>query len=150
VARCTSNAVIVLGGYRGLMRAVADAALERGLRVLMVIPEAYEKDPFPPGSIIVRTGLGYRERSLVLVRTSDILVSLGGGLGTLFEELIAHSIGIPVLRLVIPGDRLTTDRLASCFPSGVLDDRLQGKTDYSSNGRELADKVCSIASSTRR
>jgi len=141
LARLCPRATLFLGGYRGLMRVVADAALQRGLRVVMVIPKVYEGDVFPGDAIVVRTGLDVRERSSILVRSGEALAVLGGGIGTLFEALIACSYGIPVHQLVAE-EALLTSRLARCFPEGVLDPRVGCRIAYHRSGRELAQAVC--------
>ncbi len=141
LARRCKGASVLLGGYRGLMRVVADEALRMRLRVVMVIPRVYEGERFPDEAIIVRTGLDVRERSSILVRSGDVLAVLGGGIGTLFEVLIACSYGIPVYQLVT-GAGLLTDRMASCFPSGVLDERIGCRIGFQESGRGLAEAVC--------
>ncbi len=145
VSRLCPGAVLVLGGYRGLMRLVADEARARGLGLVFVIPSVYEDDEFPDGSVVVRTGMGVRERSTILVRSGSVLASLGGGIGTLYEELIACSLGIPVFRLVMGGEELLTERLTRCMPDGVLDSRLSCRIAYVTRGRELAQSVCEAA-----
>jgi uncharacterized protein (TIGR00725 family) len=141
-ALCPSS-VLFLGGYRGLMRVVAEEALRRGLRVVFVIPEAYEGDRFPQEAVVVRTGLGVRERSSVLVRSGDALAVLGGGLGTLFEVLLACSYGIPVYYLRGAGTRgLLTERFAGCIPDGVVDERVGCRVSYVSSGPRLAEELC--------
>ncbi len=141
VASLCPGATLILGGYRGLMRVVADAALRQGLRVVMVIPKAYEGDSFPKEVIVVRTGMDVRERSSILVRSGEALAVLGGGIGTLFEALIACSYGIPVHQLVVE-EALLTSRLARCFPEGVLDPRVGCRIAYHRSGRELARAIC--------
>ena len=143
LSKLCGDAALLLGGYRGLMRVVADEALRRGLRVVFVIPREYEGDEFPERSIVVRTGLGPRERSSVLVRSGEALAVLGGGVGTLFEVLLACSYGIPVLQLVMSNGRLLTDRFAECISDGVVDERLGCRVRYVFSGEELARKLCS-------
>ena len=145
IARCSCGRVVLfLGGYKGLMRVVVDEALRHGLGVVLIIPVEYEGEHFPEQAIVVRTGLGLRERSSVLVRSGSVLVSLGGGVGTFFEELIAYSYGIPVIRVARSGGELLTDRLAECFPSGRLDVRINRRILYVDNGFDAAEKACRL------
>jgi len=139
-ARCP-DAVVLLGGYRGLMRVVADEALRRGLRVVFIIPPRYEDDVYPEGSIVIRTGLDVRERSSILVRSGDALVVLGGGVGTLFEAFIACSYGVPVYYLSLGGD-FVTDRFASCFSDGSIDARAGCYFRYFHDPQKLAHALC--------
>lgn len=143
LSECCSDAVLVLGGYRGLMKVVVDEAVERGLGVMLVIPRDYEADEFPARVVVVRTGMGKRERSGVLVRSSDVLVSLGGGIGTLTEVLMAYSYGIPVVQVVnYSMEDFLTDRFARCFAKGVLDRRVGGSIIYVGRGVEAAVRAC--------
>lgn len=139
-SRC-GQVTILLGGYRGLMRVVADAALDRGLRVVFVIPQRYEADEYPESSVVIRTGLDVRERSSILVRSGDALVVLGGGLGTLFEAFIACSYGIPVYYLRV-GTDFVTDRFAECFRDGVIDSRVGCRFSYFSAPADLVEALC--------
>ena len=141
LASLCPNAVLFLGGVRGLMGVVAEEALRRGLRVVLVIPREYEGDVFPKGAIVVRTGLGPRERSSVLVRSGDVVAVLGGGIGTVFEVMLACSYGIPVYMVVL-GEGLLSDKLARCLPEGVVDPRLGCRIAYLSSGRGLARRHC--------
>ncbi len=138
---CVRDAVILLGGYYGLMRVVADEAKRTGFRLVFVVPYDREDQPYPSDSIVIRTGLGDRERSSILVRSGDVLVSFGGGVGTFLEVLIAYSYGIPVYQLVNNEDILT-DRVSTCIPDGVLDERIGSRVYYAKTGKELAEKVC--------
>ncbi|MGC8969253.1 MAG: LOG family protein [Conexivisphaera sp.] len=112
---------LLLGGYWGAMRFVADAAIDRGIEVVFVLPLNPPAEP-PRGRGLVRidTGMDFKGRSVVLVRSSDILAALGGESGTMLEVLMAYSLGIPavVLRSGMPSDSL--ERVA---PGGRADTR---------------------------
>ncbi len=55
-----------------------------------------------------------------MVRSSDVLVALGGGAGTIIEVLLAYAMGKPAYVLV--GTNLSSDALPKAFPEYV-DDR---------------------------
>jgi uncharacterized protein (TIGR00730 family) len=79
---------VVYGGASvGLMRAVADAALEEGGRVIGVIPQSLvDREVAHTGlSELVVVG-SMHERKAVMAELSDVFVALPGGVGTL-EEL---------------------------------------------------------------
>ncbi len=99
--------VFVVGGYWGLMKVIVDLALELGFRVLVIPPLEQEDVLFPEKAIVVRTGTSYRVRSVFLVRTSDVLVVLGGGAGCIQELVTAYTEGKPSYVLVDTG--LPTD-----------------------------------------
>ncbi len=139
---CSGRVVILLGGYWGLMRCVADEALARGIPVVVIVPVEREYEVYPSGAIIVRSGCGSRCRSMVLVRSADVLVALGGAVGTLIEVLAAYAEGKPVY--VLGGTGLDTDRYR-----GVLepypDTRKLARVAYVDDPAELAGKVCGLA-----
>ncbi|ABM80316.1 hypothetical protein [Hyperthermus butylicus] len=144
-SECEPDTVtILLGGYRGLMRLIADAAMKHGVgRLVFIIPPEYEAMSYPEGSVVIRTGLGVRERSSILVRSSDVLVVVGGGIGTLFEVMLACSYGIPVLML--RGTGLESDRFANCYSDGILDSRLGRCIDYYNDPKLLGAEACRVA-----
>jgi uncharacterized protein (TIGR00725 family) len=143
LSKTCPDAVLVVGGYRGGMRVVVDEALKKGLKVVMVLPRDYEGDPAPSQAIAVRTGMDVRGRSVVLVRSSDVLVVMGGGSGTLMEAITAYSIGVPVVYLVDTG--YPTDALAAAYPRGEIDPRIGRLVYYVTSGREAAEKACRLA-----
>ncbi len=141
VEACREKPVILLGGYRGLMKYIADIAIREGMLVVFIIPVAYEYDQYPVGSIVVRSGLGDRERSSILVRSADKVVVMGGGLGTIFEILLAQSYGKEIYMLINTG--LPTDKFIESYHGRVRDTRFPLKIYYATDARELAHLVCS-------
>jgi len=95
--------ILVVGGYWGLMKEVVDLALELSFKVLIMPPLEQEDVSFPEKAIVVKTGTSYRVRSVFLVRTSDILVVLGGGAGCIQELVTAYTEGKPSYVLVDTG-----------------------------------------------
>lgn len=142
LSRVCRGLAIAVGGYWGLMRFVVDAALGEGLTVLVFPPVEMEDHRFPEQAIVVRTGLGYRLRSVALVRTSDVLVALGGEAGTIQEIVTAYTEGRPVLVLDETG--ASTDRLKSLAP--YIDVRKTARVEYIKDPRELARRACELLS----
>lgn len=102
---------LVLGGYWGLMRDVADVASEKGLTVVFMLPlGAPDNPPRKAQFITVDTGLEFRARSVPLCRSSDVLVCLGGESGSIIEVYMAYAMGKPVILLENTGH--SSDRLA--------------------------------------
>ncbi len=100
---------LILGGYWGAMAFVADAARERGMEVVFVLPQ--NPPALPPrgrGLVAIDTGMDFKGRSVILVRSSDVLAAIGGESGTMLEILMAYSTGVPavVLRSGMPSDSL--------------------------------------------
>jgi uncharacterized protein (TIGR00730 family) len=83
----TSGRTLVYGGARvGLMRAVADAALSAGGRVIGVIPQALvDKEVAHHGLSELRVVRSMHERKALMADLSDGFLALPGGIGTLEE-----------------------------------------------------------------
>jgi uncharacterized protein (TIGR00725 family) len=134
-----SDVRILLGGYWGLMRDVAEAARRRGLQVIFFLPhDPLERVPEDDNFIKIDTGLDYKGRSVILVRSSDVLAVLGGEVGTVIEALMAYSYGKPVFILRNTGR--TTDKLEKAF-SDAFDERKTGPVFYADTPEELAAKI---------
>ena len=138
-ARGKWDIAIVVGGYWGLMREVVDSALSEGLKVVIIPPLEMEDVRFPEGAIVVRTGTSFRVRSVFLVRTSDVLVALGGASGTMQEIVTAYTEGVPV---VVLRSGLPSDRLADLSP--YIDERKIATVTYVNTPEELTNNVCRL------
>jgi uncharacterized protein (TIGR00730 family) len=80
--------IVYGGGSRGLMGAMADAALDAGARVIGVVPRGlFEVEEVHPGRVEVVEVDDLLERKRVMIELSDAFVALPGGLGTL-DELV--------------------------------------------------------------
>ena len=139
LAECKKDIKLLLGGYWGLMKTVVDKAIELHIPVILFIPIEREDVPLPNEVIKVYTGCEFRCRSVMLVRSSDVLVSLGGGVGTEIELLMAYAMGKPVYSLVNTG--LSTDLLRLSFPE-YFDDRRVVKIRYFEDPIEMSKAVC--------
>ena len=74
------------GGGRGMMGAVADAALAAGGRVIGVIPrDLFLREFLHEGITDLRAVDGMLERKALMAELSDGFVSLPGGIGTMDE-----------------------------------------------------------------
>jgi uncharacterized protein (TIGR00725 family) len=103
---------LIVGGYWGLMRDVAEEASVKGMTVVFILPlGAPDHPPRRARFITVDTGLEFRARSVPLCRSSDVLVCLGGESGSIIEAYMAYAMGKPVILLENTGhssDRLVT------------------------------------------
>lgn len=135
------NPVLLLGGYWGLMREVVDQACSLGIRVILLLPIENE-DVNPPDNVIkIKTGMEYRARSISLIRSSDAVVALGGGVGTEIEILMGYGMGKPVF--VLSNTGFSTDNLVKAFPD-YFDHREVVKVNYINDPKELANALCSV------
>jgi uncharacterized protein (TIGR00725 family) len=92
------GAVVVCGGGPGVMEAVCRGARSAGGITVGLLPGLDRAEGNPYLTLSLPTGLG-QGRNLLLVRSSDALVAVGGGFGTLSEIALALRTGTPVVGL---------------------------------------------------
>ncbi len=90
--------VLVCGGLGGVMEAASRGAAAEGGTVVGILPGTRWEEANPYVTVPVVTGLG-EARNVVVVRSSDALVAVGGGYGTLSEIAYALKLGVPVVGL---------------------------------------------------
>jgi uncharacterized protein (TIGR00725 family) len=91
-----ANAVLVCGGLGGVMAAAAEGAKSAGGVTIGILPGT---DRGKANSFIdhaIPTGLG-EARNLLVVRSSDVVIALPGGSGTLSELAFALKVGKHVI-----------------------------------------------------
>lgn len=94
------GAVLLCGGMGGVMEAAARGAVEAGGLTLGILPggNAWESPPNPYIQIAIFTGLS-EARNVINVRSSDVVIAIAGGYGTLSEIALALKVGKPVVLL---------------------------------------------------
>lgn len=100
-----AGAVLVCGGLGGVMESAARGGREQGGVTIGILPGPDKKEANPYIDFPIPTGLGHARNALV-VRSSDALIAVGGGYGTLSEIALALKMGKPVVGLStwkIPG-----------------------------------------------
>jgi len=137
-SECREKPVILLGGYWGCMRYVADQALKLGFTVVIMPPIEAEDREFPDRAIVLRTGLSYRLRSVAMVRSSDAVVVLGGASGTLQEAMTAYCEAKPLY--VLRGTGQASDKLEVFSP--FVDERRIVEVKLFDEPRALAEALC--------
>ncbi|KAF2958508.1 hypothetical protein AS159_02080 [Thermotoga sp. Ku-13t] len=111
---------IVCGGRDGVMELVSKGARKAEGNVIGVLPVGEEGNPYL--TVRIKTPFDNVTRSLVLVQTSDVVISIGGEIGTAIEVLIAYAKGKPVV--LFEGTGGWTDRFAELLIGGkYLDNR---------------------------
>jgi hypothetical protein len=93
-----AGAVLVCGGLGGVMEAAARGAREAGGLAVGILPGASARDANPYIDLAIVTDMGHA-RNVILVRSSDAVIAVSGGYGTLSEIAIARKIGIPCIGL---------------------------------------------------
>ena len=105
---------LVCGGLQGVMEGAARGCSEAGGMVLGILPGLDRRSANPYITVPIPTGLG-DGRNLLVVRSSDILVAVAGGYGTLSEIALALKADKPVIGLEtwkeIPGVQYADDYL---------------------------------------
>ncbi len=91
-ALAARGAVVVTGGLGGVMAAASRGARQAGGMTMGLLPGDDRSEANPWVSVAVPTGLGELRNGLV-VRAADVLVAVGGGLGTLSEIALALRLG---------------------------------------------------------
>jgi len=92
------GAVVLCGGGPGVMEAVCRGAQAAGGTTVGLLRGLDRAEGNPYLTVSLPTGLG-QGRNLLLVRSSDALVAVGGGFGTLSEIALALRTGTPVVGL---------------------------------------------------
>lgn len=89
---------LICGGLGGVMEGAARGCMEAGGTTIGLLPGERKEDANPYIMIPIATGLG-EGRNLLVVRASNLLISIAGGYGTLSEIALALKIGRPVIGL---------------------------------------------------
>ena len=90
--------ILVCGGLGGVMEAAARGCAEAGGMTVGILPGLDKTSANLYVKIPLATGLG-EGRNLLVVRASDVLVSVAGGYGTLSEIALALKVNKPVIGL---------------------------------------------------
>jgi uncharacterized protein (TIGR00725 family) len=92
------GAILVCGGLGGVMEAAARGAKAEGGTTIGILPQDKKDEANPYIDIPIATGFG-EGRNVIIVRTADALIAVGGEYGTLSEIAYALKMGKPVVGL---------------------------------------------------
>ncbi|WP_370009974.1 LOG family protein [Nocardia cyriacigeorgica] len=94
-----AGVIVLCGGGAGVMAAVADGASRAGGLVIGVRPDADRGGACAGLSAVLATNMG-EARNVILVRSADAVIVVGGSWGTLSELALARQRGtVPVVSL---------------------------------------------------
>lgn len=95
-----AGAVLLCGGRGGVMEAAARGARRAGGLTIGVLPgrDANESPPNPHVDVALYTGMG-DGRNWINACSSDAVIAISGGYGTLSEVALALKLGRPVVLL---------------------------------------------------
>ena len=93
-----SGAVVINGGFGGVMEAVSEGAASEGGMVVAILPDADREGANPYLTLALPTGMG-QARNALIVTAAESVIAIGGGWGTLSEVALARRLGRTVLAL---------------------------------------------------
>jgi uncharacterized protein (TIGR00725 family) len=89
---------LICGGMGGVMEASAKGAKEAGGTTIGILPQPDRHTANPYIDIPIATSFG-EGRNIIIVRTADLLIAVGGEYGTLSEIAFALKMGKTVIGL---------------------------------------------------
>jgi uncharacterized protein (TIGR00725 family) len=93
-----AGAIVLCGGYGGVMEAVSRGASSAGGTVVGILSGQDRTGANPYLTIELATGLG-QARNAVIATSADTVIAIGKGWGTLSEIAHARRLGRPVVAL---------------------------------------------------
>lgn len=100
-ALARAGAVVVCGGYGGVMEAAARGAAEAGGLTVGILKGENASEANAWIALPLPTGMGDARNALV-VRAGEVVVAVGGAWGTLSEIALARKAGLAVGTLGVP------------------------------------------------
>jgi hypothetical protein len=88
--------VVICGGLGGIMEAACNGAKSEGGLTIGIVPGFSKSEANPYVDIPVVTGMSHA-RNIIVVRSSDAIIAIGGSYGTLSEIAFALKLQIPVI-----------------------------------------------------
>lgn len=90
------GAIVITGGLGGVMEGALRGAREAGAITVGILPGNKPEEANPYVLIPIITGMG-QARNVIIVKTAELLIAIGGGYGTLSEIALALRIGKPII-----------------------------------------------------
>jgi len=90
--------VLICGGLGGVMEAAARGCKAAGGMTIGIIPSTHAEDANPHIVEPIVTGMG-EGRNIIIVRSAQAVIAIGGSYGTLSEIALALRLNIPVIGL---------------------------------------------------
>jgi uncharacterized protein (TIGR00725 family) len=138
--------VIVSGGLGGVMEAASRGAKEAGGLTIGFLPSMDRSSANPYLDIVLPTGLG-SARNIITARGCDVIMMIGGGVGTLNELTIAYAEARPVV--VLRGTGGWSDKIEQVLEDGkYLDHRHTVAVDFADTPEEAVEKAFRRAGET--
>ena len=93
-----NGVVVICGGLGGVMEAVCRGAKSNKGRTIGVLPGSDPGDANMWVDNVICTGMG-EARNLIIIKSSDAVIAVGGGYGTLSEMGFALKLNKPIIGL---------------------------------------------------
>jgi uncharacterized protein (TIGR00725 family) len=93
-----SGAVVINGGFGGVMGAVSEGASSEGGTVVGILPDTDRDGANRHLTVSLPTGMG-QARNALIVTAADSVIAIGAGWGTLSEIALARKLGRSVVTL---------------------------------------------------
>lgn len=90
------KAILICGGLGGVMEAVSKGAKSEAGLTIGILPHDHKRGANDYIDVPIATGLGIG-RNVIIARTADALIAVGGEYGTLSEIAFALQMGKPVV-----------------------------------------------------
>ena len=90
------GAVLICGGLGGVMETASKGAKSAGGITVGILPQNHTKYANPNIDIPIATGFG-EGRNIIIARTADAIIAVGGEYGTLSEIAFGMKMGKPVI-----------------------------------------------------
>ncbi len=132
------GAILLSGGTDGIMERASKGAQEGGSIVVGILPGDTLDMGNPYIDIPINTGLSFDYRSLILVHSSDAIIVIAGGNGTLGELSAAYLNNKPIV-VMEPSGGLAARIRPFAFEGMFLDERRTVKIDYASTPKEAVE-----------
>ncbi|MBP2634384.1 MAG: hypothetical protein H6Q72_291 [Firmicutes bacterium] len=133
-----SGALLFTGGTSGVMGAVSRGAKQANGLVVGILPGDSTDVANKHIDIPISTGLSFDYRSLILVHSSDVIIMIAGGNGTLGELSAAYLNRKPVVIIETSGGWAAKVKGIS-YEGCYLDERKWVRLDYALTAKEAVD-----------
>lgn len=141
LAKYKGEITLLTGGRGGIMKIVSEEFSKEGGIVVGILPERQEGNEF--NTIRIKTGMDFAERSAIMINSADVLVVLGGGIGTMVEALMAYDYGVPLVILTETGYR--SDKLKFLAEDGYFDHKKLVRVYFTEDPKKAVDLALKLA-----
>lgn len=141
LAKHKDKVVLLTGGRGGIMEIASREFVKFGGVVVGILPERQKGNEF--NTIRIKTGMDFAERSAIMINSADVLVVLGGGIGTMVEALMAYDYSKPLV--VVTDTGYPSDRLELLAQDGYFDHKKLVKVHFTKDAKEAARLALELA-----